>query len=155
MPYSPSTLTVKDSILDNLVASIQAIAPPSYGTNMSGRTVRIWNGDPFDLPSYPAVLVLPIGERTHDQRLRLLSHELEVAVVACVKDQRWPDLLDRLLADLRVAMLADWTRGGKAVTTRIEETTYWDAEASKPVGAAQVMLRIIYRTVYDDPTTAA
>lgn len=155
MAYSGTAPLVRDLIIENLRAAIQAIAPPTYGSDLTGRVVKVWDGDPFTLPSYPAVMLTPIGESLNDQRLRLLSHEMQVVAICCVSGTNWASLIERLLADVRVAVLADHTRGGYALTTRVEEVTYWDSTESAPKAAAQLMIRVLYRTLYDDPTTAA
>jgi hypothetical protein len=63
--------------------------------------------------------------------------------------------MHKLLADARVALTADVTRGGKAVTTQILSDQIYDvSKTADPICSAIVEVRVLYRTLYEDPTTA-
>jgi hypothetical protein len=152
VPYTPALDSVREKILDNLASTLTAIAPPSYASTVA--TVKRFEG-PFEITSYPGICIVPGQETTDDTRISILSHELPVTLVLAVYDSQWREILNKLLADVRVAVLADWTRGGNALTTRVTNQEVVDSSPSQPIALAQMDLVVLYRTLYADPTVAA
>lgn len=152
MTYSPLTDSIRERILQNLESTIGAIAPPTYSTKVA--VVQRFAGNDLLFANYPGVAIVPGVLETNDQRLGLLEHKLQISLLVMVKSQRWRRDLDRLLSDLRVAILEDWTRGGVALDTHATVEEIVDSEPSSPLGAARMDLEVLYRTLYHDPGSA-
>lgn len=153
MPYDPSLLPIGERIVQHVQATLEAIAPPTYATTLTGR-VRRWDGNPFEVTNGPAVAIVEGPERQDDQVGKIIRHELPIQLEIGVFGQDWSLQLHKLLADLRVALTADWTRGGLALDTKIESAEVLDSFPSGPMAVAHMDLLIRYRTLYHDPTTA-
>lgn len=154
MSYDSSQPSVRDRIIDSVKAALLAVVPPAFTTDLSAGTVRLWNADVFELVNYPALLITPLQESADDTECNFLqAHELPIGVVIAVKDQDWDPIIRKAIADVEVAMLADYSRGGLATTTKLVSTEVYDSTASAPVAAAQMIFSIHYRTLYGDPNT--
>ena len=116
--------------------------------------MRRWTGNIFEVPSYPCIIVVPQGETHDDSRIGIVQHTMDLLVVCGVYDTNWETSLQDLLTDVRVALTTDWTRGGYALTTQIVGDQVFEAEPTNPLAEAQVTVRVLYRTLYSDPTTA-
>lgn len=154
MPYNPATTTVREGILSNIETTLAAIATPTYANTLGAGRVRRWNGNLMEVADFPCALVIPYEERQSDNVSQLISHEMTVAIVLGVRAEAWAQEIHKLIADVRVALTADYTRGGRALTTQVLSDEVFEATPSAPIGGAQVMVRVLYRTLYDDPTTA-
>lgn len=150
----PSDLPVHERVVAHLVETLAAMAPPA--TVHTFRSVERWGGGSVQkAPAYPAAIVIPVVETSDDQAiLPLLRHELDVAVTMTLRDQDWKTAIQQLAADVRVAVLADYSRGGDAETTRVISTEVFPPVPNSPLAAAQVNLRVVYRTLYTDPSEA-
>ena len=150
----PAGTTIRESILSNIDTTLAAIAttPATYKT-VPG-TVRRWNGNSFEVPTYPCIIVVPNGETHDDGRIGIVQHTMNLLIVCGVYDSNWKTALQDLVTDVRVALTTDWTRGGKALTTQILNDQVFEAEPTNPLAEAQVNVRVLYRTLYSDPTTA-
>ena len=153
MVYNPALTTVRESIISNIVTTLAAVNTPTY--SMKINAARRWNGDDFDLNEFPAAIVLPSGESHEDGRLCLITSTMDIALHLVLRSADWSTEMHKLLADARVALTSDVTRGGKAVTTQILSDQIYDvSRTADPVCSALVEIRVLYRTLYEDPTTA-
>lgn len=153
MPYNPANPPIREQILSNLVTSLSLIQTPGYTVNIA--KVRRWNGDTLDINEFPSIIVAPTGENHDDSRLSLISSVMSVSLYLVLRSSNWQTEINKFLADMRVAITADVTRGGYAVTTRILSDQVYDvSRTTDPVASASVDLEILYRTLYEDPTTA-
>jgi len=153
----PADQTVRERILDNVESSIAAIAPPSYKMTLGADYVRRWNGSTFDTNSNQIAVVVPLGEEHSDGRIGLIEHTMNLLIVLGVRAQDWSTRLQDFISDVRLALTKDaaaWTRGGLALTTQVVSDRVFDSTGSDPVAEAHLNVRVLYRTVYDDPTTA-
>ncbi len=153
MPY-PGSTTVRELILaniDTVLAGISAGYPATYKT--APNTVRRWTGNVFEVPTYPCIIVVPQGETHNDDRLGIVEHTMDLLIVCGVYDSAWKTSLQDLITDVRVALTTDWTRGGNALTTQILSDQVFEADPTNPLAEAQVSVRVLYRTLYGDPTT--
>ena len=152
MPY-PGSTTVRELILaniDTVLAGISAGYPATYKT--SPNTVRRWSGNVFEVPTYPCIIVVPQGETHNDGRCHLVEHTMDLLIVCGVYDSAWKTSLQDLISDVRKALTTDWTRGGNALTTQILSDQIFEADPTNPLAEAQVSVRVLYRTLYTDPT---
>lgn len=153
MTYDPSRTPVRQLVLEDIEAALQAIAPPDYASTMAPGQVRRYGATRTNVSDYPGCVVVPLEETTDDSRTLLQEHLMVVALQFIVRSSTWKTALLALLADARVALLADHTRGGNAAWTRIIAEEVFDAEPSTPIATAQMIVHVLYRTRYDDPTT--
>ncbi len=152
MPYDPGESPIRERILVNIEETLAAIAPPSYATEI--KFVRRWNGNSKQVPETPCALIVPLPEKTDDSIASLLTHFMEVGVVFAIRSSTWPEAMNKLLADARVALLEDPSRGGVAVDTQITDENTVDNAPKSEIGEARMILLIHYRTTYEDPNTA-
>lgn len=153
MPYNPANTTVRESIISNVVTTLAAINVPTY--SMKVNLARRWNGNDFDINEFPAAVVVPSGESHEDGRLHLITSTMDIALHLVMRSADWSTEMHKLLADARVALTADVTRGGKAMTTQILSDQIYDvSKTADPICSALVEVRVLYRTLYEDPTTA-
>lgn len=151
-PYSASAQTVRSRIIENIRATIAAMASPTYATIFS--TARVWGGNvALTVSEFPAAVVMPISDEADDSVSARIEHQLDVAILVVVDDSDWSTAVERATTEVEVALLADWQRGGVALDTKVLSTTPWDDEATAPKAGAQILVRVLYRTLYDDPTT--
>ena len=153
MTYNPLLTTVRESIISNLVSTLAAVNTPTYSAKIN--LARRWNGDDFDLNEFPAAVIVPTGESHEDGRLHLITSTMDIALHLVLRSSDWSTEMNKLLADARVALTADVTRGGKAMTTQIISDQIYDvSRTTDPVCSALMEIRVLYRTLYADPTTA-
>jgi hypothetical protein len=150
----PTDTTVRETILANIDTTLAAIATTPLTYKTVPNTVRRWTGNVFEVPSYPCIIVVPTGETHDDSRIAIVQHTMDLLIVCGVYDSNWKTTLQDLVTDVRVALTTDWTRGGKAITTQIISDQIFEAEPTNPLAEAQVTVRVFYRTLYNDPTTA-
>jgi hypothetical protein len=142
---------VREQVLANLVSVLAAMAPPA--TNYRFQTVRRWGGGILERGlEQPACLIIPVVETSNQERQAIIEHELDVALTCSLLDADWQTKIEQLAADVRVAVLADYSRGGAAMDTRIISTEIFPALPGSPLACAQVNLRIVYRTLFTDPS---
>lgn len=152
MAYDPSATPVRERILQNVETVLLSIGPPSYGTDTPH--VRRWNGNADEnIPTTPAVLIVPLPETSDDEVSCMVRHTMELGLIAVLRTDTWPAEINKFLADMRVALLADPSRGGIAVTTRITDENVADNDPAENLGSAQMIVQVHYRTLYDDPNT--
>jgi hypothetical protein len=158
--YDPSADPIAKRVLDNIEAQLRTITPPAYGANLAVSEKQVRQGDsnvqkctgdgPF------AIVVLQ--HEQHDDSVSLIqSTDAFVTVLFGVKARAAADLVEdaqRLLADARVALLADESRGGVAVSTSVLDTVIFDAPNEQRFRQAQMDLLVHYRTLYADPTAS-
>lgn len=148
----PTDTLARESILSNVETVLSAIATPSYGTTV--RRVSRWSGDDLKVTMPPEIIVVPGAESHVDTRLMIIEHTMPLALHLVVRGSNWATLLSKLIADVRVALLTDHTRGGKALTTRVLNDQIFDVgTTTDPVASAIVEVEIVYRTLTLDPTT--
>lgn len=153
MAYDSTTDPVLERILVNIEETLHGIVgPPAFHHRVVA--VSRFMGNTLLFPNYPAIAIVPGVCKNNDQRLGLIEHTLPITLQLMVKTQRWKQAIGTLIADVRVAMLTDHTRGGLAVTTRGALDDVIDSEPSSPLGAAQMEFEIVFRTQYHDPSSA-
>ena len=153
MTYDPSVDTIRKRILDNVQEALESIAgPPTYAHRVA--MVRQFLGNAMEFPNYPAIAIVPRATRSDDSRLALIEHVVPMTLLLMVRSSTWRDDIQSFLADCRVALLADHTRGGVALTTRATVEEIQDSELSSPLGGAEMEIEVLYRTLYHDPGSA-
>jgi hypothetical protein len=144
----------RDQIVADIVSALEGVGKPA------GLTVHRFRTRSFKSEQFPAIVVYLGDEdsgpatRPHqsmtDNKVRVVCACREVAT----GDQSPDEALDPLTSWVEVALMADPTRGGLAVTTQKIQTS-WDAtEADEQYAAAGVVLEVRYLTAADDPAAA-
>lgn len=156
--------SVKERILQNLVTTLQAIngAPP-YLTSLNNRVFRM-GLEGFDAGAHPFAVVAEPDEQYLEESA--VSGQQIVPCFMTVNLAIWlhgiPDgtvklskLLADALQDLQRAVLADRTRGGIAINTRVLSASSFVDHASEPNGLVEMVIQVHYRFMAADPTVAA
>lgn len=153
MTYSPTQATIRQRIIDNLKSTLEGMSTPTFATEFA--SVKVWGGNvALAISEYPSAIIMPMGDESDDSRSAILEHTLDLAIMLVVDDSDWASALERAIAEVQVALLTDWQRGGVALDTKVLSSTPWDDEATEPKAGAQMLVRVIYRTLYEDPTVA-
>lgn len=153
----PSGSPVKEQILDDLVSTLQTIsAGDDYYTTVE-QVVRV-DGGPMELKMFPAVAVLPSKteyDREGSQGTTTISAYFYVQLSLFVRTRTdGAEKIERFIRDVHKAVIADRTRGDRAVHTAViqDEVTY-PTEDDEPFTIADLVVEIVYRTRFDDLNT--
>ncbi len=146
---------VWERILQNIVTTLEAIAPPSYQTTV--RKVDRFEDNPLEIGRTPAILVADNTMQPRWTRNFLTEYTMEV-VLRCVL-KRTDDAeqkLARLMADIIVALNTDTHRGGDAVETETsgEVETFVFPGKQVEVCVADMPVTVEFRHLSADPTQA-
>lgn len=159
MVYDPNSTTARESILDDIESVLGAItsagSPQAYANTV--RRVLRFNTNALEVSEFPTILVVPTGTRHSyggSNPLGIVRHDMNVTIVLCVRDDSWRESIHTLMADVRVALAGDHTRGGKALDTVLESDLVYESGATSPIAGAEINYRIAFRTFHDDPVTA-
>lgn len=153
----PSGTPVDEAILDNVVATLAAIATPSYHLTFK-RAERFIPLNATQVQEYPSALVGTADITWSDALHFRLSGDMRFTVRALVEDREaHQESLAWAAADVRKALLADVTRGGLAVDTKVlaQSPFMLISEAGNAVTGVDVSVQVRFRHQYDDPNTAA
>jgi hypothetical protein len=143
--------TIRTYIMDDLLAACREIQT-DYGFATDVKSVYPFLTDPAQ---YPAVMVQEDGERVEYLAYPLAHRFLSVTVYGLSKTATTtrddPDGVARdMIADIERAILADPTRAGNAVDTRLTGNEVMGI-ADDHVGVS-VTFEVNYRTHLQDPT---
>ncbi len=149
--------SVRSLIVDDLVDALGAIdGTGSYSCQVKG--VYHWQRIPGTIEDYPALVVADIGERMDELVFDLYARNLSVIVQGTLLAARGGDSADNeandLIADIERAVMADYTRGGNAINTRIVRSQTFLLEEADPYVVIEVELTVSYRTLLTDPSAA-
>jgi len=149
----PSAQPVRDAILANVVATVQAVAPPSYALGF--RQVHDFNANALQDGAFvasPAAVITP-GDESHDNGLPGRTEcYLDVEVLVGVLGKDWRAQLGVLMASTAHALVTTGKRGGLAVWTYKTLTQVFDLGGEKACGLGRMVFQVYYRTLLDDPT---
>lgn len=154
----PSGTPLKEQIVDDLVTTLQAIsAGDDYYTTVE-QVIRI-DGGPMELKMFPAVAVLPSKteyDREGSHGTTTIRAFLYVQLSLFIRSRTdAADKIERFVRDVHKAVIADRTRGDRALHTTVlsDEVTY-PTEDDEPFTIADLVVEVVYRTPYDDLNSA-
>lgn len=150
----PSGTPVDEAIVADLTAALGGIATPAYHTDVR-QALRFDPENGVNLQTFPAIVVGPAAVSWDDTVHGLLSGTLTTTVRGFVQARTQPaTTLAWLAADIRKALLDDYTRGGVALTTRILDQATWTLdESAHPIHGIDVQVLVLFRHLYDDPNS--
>lgn len=152
MTYDPSILPVRERILANLQTTLESVTgAPTYALKLE-QVKRFGGNTQTKITDYPGCIIVPQEERTDDGRICIQEHWMPVDLLLVVRKETWRQDINKLLADVRVALLSDYTRGGLAVWTKTIAEDVYEPATTEPVASARMQIQIYYRTAFDDPT---
>ena len=151
----PAGIPVDQRIVSNLVTTLQGIvAGGVFKTTV--RMVKVAGKDVPKLDSFPAILIQQPRVTYDDRTAGILRGDMFVMMQAVVRSDgdAIPSLLSDLIADVRVALLADYTRGGDAQDTSMQSSEPYALVDGYPLFGADIQVSILFRHLYADPATA-
>lgn len=141
--------------MQNLVTTLQGITKANEYAISIRKVMRIKMSG-LNITEFPTVVVIPADEpksqEPSDKYTCRLAFTLE-----CWLTEQGGDISARvntLLAEVERALMADHTRGGVAVDTRILSNSAFYNEVNKPYGGININIEIHYRHKLNDPYTA-
>jgi hypothetical protein len=137
--------TIRHQILDNVVTTLKKIlVARGYALNVVSvsREVEHWE----DVSRFPALFVIADDEQpTLTDVTTLIQSDWTVGILGYVKHaKKLSDELEKIIGDVRKAILVDETRGGLAEWTTIKEIRVISTWL-KPIGIFEMDLGIQYR----------
>lgn len=122
------TASLRESILDNIVSTMTAIAASgTYNYTPGLVQLGLLNYAAVPEDKFPALFVAGADEKRVNVTNREIRSDLTASIVGYVKATDAADSpllerqLSRLIRDVTIALMADITRGGYAVLTEIGE----------------------------------
>ena len=150
----PSGTPTKEALLQNLETVLAAIsAGADYYTTVNHVT-RI-NTVSLELPQYPAIVLTPLGtEYDPPGEVTTLAiagnYRIRALLVLRTRTDAVQEL-ENFIRDVHKAILADTTRGGLAIDTRlVSDEVYYPTDQKEPVAMAELVILISYRTPRTD-----
>lgn len=150
--------TVRERILANLKTTLEAIKiADGYNFDFTSQTVQRWSMHGNKLTDLPAVVISPGNEEERSLPNAFeecyLTVFLDVFFVNAEGDAVSTDTyLNRLLGDIKKAVLLDHTRGTDAIDTDVSGITPFETTEGQPFAGIIIELTIRYRHVRLDPT---
>lgn len=153
----PTGTPASELIMQNVATTLAAIATPGYYNDVEAVVRLSQLSDVEQLKAQmPAILVTPPTLTLSDSRAAIVTATASFVVRGyLIAHTGQLAALEKLGADIRVALLTDWTRGGYALTTRVtsQELLVSAGEMSEPVSAVDLTVEIEFRHLYQDPNT--
>jgi len=152
------TETVRERILANLKTTLEGITVANgYNFDLTPQTVQRWSMHGNRMTDIPLVIISPGNE--DEKSLPNAFEECELTVyldvffVNAQNDAVSSDTyLNRLLGDIKKAVLLDHTRGGEAIDTDAAGATPFETTEGQSFAGVIVELKIRYRHLRLDPT---
>lgn len=149
----PTGTPVREAILDNIVSTLEAIAAPSYHTTVSA-VHRLRGLNALSLTAFPAIMVstprADWDDTTHGLQIGSMHLTLRLALQGGADGQ---EQLSWFLDDVKVALLADYTRGGVARDTQITGDEAYQSDEATNVFGADIFVNVKFAHLYTDPNT--
>ena len=147
--------TVEEGIFDDLVATLEAIAPPTHNTAVA----RVFDctGRIEETPELPAIVAYHGGARLADSQglinceQWILTAYLALGLASGSDDPRQDAM--RFVADVNNALTSTRTRGGLARDTIIRETEIVPRTREDAIQAAAMTVEVVFAHPVADPTT--
>lgn len=163
---APTSETVEERIVQNVVATLQAISPTNPTTEYWTTVKRVFrqDRDPQTVVQgeTPAVAMLYESSTPYYDFVGVINYDLTLQLYLCMakaSETNWARDLGRFKADVQRALRLDPRRGthnddANAFDSHVTEGRASNAENS-PVVMARIDLLIQYRHLVNDPTVAA
>ncbi len=154
----PETPTIRENILINLQTVLETIKKTA-GFNNDFASAQRWNQRGPALANIPTVIInagpeekdpspFPLATCTFNVYLDIWTNHEET-------DTRSSDeILDSLLGDVEKALMADITRGGHAINTKILRNYPFQAVQGQPSIGISIEIEITYQHQLTDPAVA-
>lgn len=151
----PSGTPVDELVLENIRATLAAVAAPSFHYTLKSVS-RLQDLSTKQVVEFPAAFIGTPRYVWSDKINPLYSATMEVTVRAFVEDiVSFSTSLSWLGADVRQALLADVTRGGVAVDTKITaQEPFMSVEGDGPSNAVDLTVQVRFRHLFTDPNHA-
>lgn len=154
MVFAPNVATVEEAIFDNLVSTLQAIAPPSYNTTVN--VVKDCEGLVEEVPDLPAIVAYHGGTRSSESRpsceLKIMTIFLALGLSSGSDDPRQDAM--RFTADVEYALTSTLNRGGNARNTVIRDTEIVPRTREDAIQSAVMTVEVVFAHLFADPTTS-
>lgn len=151
----PTGTPVRESIMDDIVTTLQAIATPSYHHDVAA-VHRLQGDGTLDLYELPAVIVAPPLLSWSDDTNSIQRGEMRVTCRVALDDRiDHQQSLSWLMEDVKVALTADVTRGGFARDTNVLTDEPFMSDPSSGIAGGDFQVLVKFAHEYADPNTAA
>lgn len=151
----PTGTPVDELIVQDIVTTLEAIDAPTYHNTVL-HVERYQALNEQQVYEFPVVLLGVPVITWSDSISPLLEGVLRMTLRAVVEDlETHQQSLAWIAADIRKALLADVTRSGNAVDTKVlSQEPFMVIDASGPVAAVDISIQVRFRHDYDDPNSA-
>lgn len=151
-------MTVRESILENLKATLEAISIAN-GYRNDIASVQRWRQSGNSLVLVPCIVINAGPEEKEPSPNPFAACKLTVYLDVWTRQaqddpQSTDTLLNSLLGDIEKALMADYTRGGFSKDTNIKSNVPFETLEGQPQAGIIIELEIIYQHKQDDPEIA-
>lgn len=143
--------TIREKILDNILTTLSGITVlAGYVNNLTAAKFAQGGND---LSTVPAAIMSAGPEECEDRPGLITSCKLDVIIdVYTIAATDTDAALNSLLGDIKKAMMADYTRGGYAVATRIQNIIPFESIEGQPYCGLIINCEVEYRHQVTNPT---
>lgn len=156
MSYPDDGDPVGVQVLDALVATLAAIAPPSFHHTMT--VSRLYEGAAIEsgISSGAFACVIPESDTKDDATTGMIKHQMELTIFAGLVglpgSTAWKKELRWLLTDIGQAIEANKQLNGTCAYIEPLTEDMYDADSTAPLILGSARYRIAYRHAWDNPS---
>lgn len=148
-------MTVRESILENLKTTLEAISIAN-GYHNDIASVQRWRQSGNSLLNVPCIVINAGPEEKTPEPNPFTTCRFTVYLDVWMRQdaadpQPTDSLLNSLLGDIEKALMVDYTRGGFAKDTNIKSNVLFETLEGQPQAGIIIELEIIYQHKQDDP----
>ena len=146
--------TIREKILANIETQLKTITKAN-GYNNNIQLVERYKIDAASVSQLPALFIYDGVDTLESEQSYAYTRTASVEIAGWVRSHDNMSVeANLLLGDTHKCIMADRTRGGYAMETKIEMLDFFIGK-NKTVGGFIMTLSVLYRTKPDDPFTAA
>lgn len=146
--------SVRENILQNVETVLGTVVSPTYETDLKQVSRKLELAT--EIGQYPAVFIVVNGEAktTDDTPIGVTSVVMSLTLEVWLSGEsaQEPTDLSNAIRDIETALMADRTRGGYAIDTKLTGNSTFASEVLVTAGA-DITLDIEYRHSVNDPTS--
>jgi hypothetical protein len=148
------TDSIRESIIGNIKTTLQTITKANlYNFDVAKVTRERLVG--LNIDQFPSIVIIPGREGKTEEPIERYTARLVITLECWLQEHDESIVTDvnKFLADVEKALLVDYTRGGKAINTKLVSNQAFYNDINKPYGGVMIDIEIHYRHVYNDPYT--
>jgi len=145
--------SIREYILENIQSALETINT-SNGYNITVRRVERARITPFQQNLLPAIFLYEETDELMQEKSYCNDRKMIISCECWLKTHHnLSEEVNKLYADVQVALMTDRTRGSHAIDTKHTRAQFFIAEEN--LGGVEVTFEILYRQLPSDPTRSS